>query len=57
MAGWAEHGIVRDNPGVDRVAEREELRRTFDAVAESYIRLLETFSANIMMEPWRRDRL
>jgi hypothetical protein len=25
--------------------------------AESYIRLLETFSGNIMMEPWRRDRL
>ena len=36
MAGRAEHGIVRDNPGVGQIAEREELRRTFDAVAEDY---------------------
>jgi SAM-dependent methyltransferase len=25
--------------------------------AESYIRLLETFSSNLVMEPWQRDRL
>jgi hypothetical protein len=25
--------------------------------AESYIRLLATFSSNLVMEPWQRDRL
>jgi SAM-dependent methyltransferase len=39
----------------DTVARRFQWEVSY--TAESYIRLLETFSSNLVMEPWQRDRL
>ncbi len=66
----SEEDVIRPRPG-ELPDEREELERggLFDDVAvhhfdwevvydaDGYLRLLETFSGHIAMQPWQRDRL